>query len=88
MTELQLRHEGVAWKEVDGEIVALDETAAVYLAANPAGGLLWRALADGTTREALVAELMREYGIDRDDRASADTDAFLRDLRERGLLEG
>ena len=62
-------------------------TAAVYLAANPAGALLWRTLAGGATREALVAELMREYGIDRD-RAGADTDAFLRDLRERGLLDG
>jgi hypothetical protein len=87
VSELKLRHEGVAWKEVDGEIVALDETAAVYLAANPAGALLWRTLASGSTREALVAELMREYEIDRDT-ASADTDAFLRDLRERGLLDG
>ena len=87
MSELRLRHEGVAWKEVDGEIVALDETAAVYLAANPAGALLWRMLAGGSTREALVAELMREYEID-SDTASADTDAFLSDLRERGLLDG
>ena len=87
MTELRLRDEGVAWKEVDGEIVALDEQAAVYLAANPAGALLWRTLAGGSTREALVAELMRAYEIDRDT-ASADTDAFLRDLRERGLLDG
>jgi hypothetical protein len=87
VTELRLRHEGVAWKDVDGEIVALDEQAAVYLAANPAGALLWRTLAGGATREALVAELMGEYGIDRD-RAAADTDAFLGDLRERRLLDG
>jgi hypothetical protein len=87
VSELRLRDEGVAWKEVDGEIVALDEQAALYLAANPAGALLWRTLAAGTTREALVAELMSEYGIDRD-RATADTDAFLRDRSERGLLDG
>jgi hypothetical protein len=87
VTEVKLRHEGVAWKDVDGEIVALDEQAAVYLAANPAGALLWRTLAGGATREALVAELMSAYGIDRD-RATADTDAFLHDLSERGLLDG
>jgi hypothetical protein len=87
VTELRLRHEGVAWKDVDGEIVALDEQAAVYLAANPAGALLWRTLAGGSTREELVAELMNEYGIERD-RAAADTEAFLRDLSERGLLDG
>jgi hypothetical protein len=87
MTEVKLRDEGVAWKEVDGEIVALDEQAAVYLAANPAGALLWRTLARGATRDALAAELMREYGIDRE-RAETDTDAFLRELGERGLLQG
>jgi coenzyme PQQ synthesis protein D (PqqD) len=87
VTELKLRHDDVAWKDVDGEIVALDERAAVYLAANPAGALLWRTLASGTTHDVLVAELMAEFGIDRD-RAVADTDAFLADLRERGLLEG
>ena len=28
MKELRLRHDGVAWKDVDGEVVALDEHAA------------------------------------------------------------
>jgi hypothetical protein len=87
MTELKLRGEGVAWTDVDGEIVALDETAAVYLGANQSGGMLWRALAEGTTRESLAASLAREYGIDTK-RAEADTDAFLASLRERGLIEG
>jgi Coenzyme PQQ synthesis protein D (PqqD) len=86
MTELRLRHDGVAWKDVDGEVVALDEHAAVYLAANPAGAVLWRSLALGATREELAAELVREFGIDAD-RAVADLDAFLADLGGRGLLE-
>lgn len=87
MTELKLRGEGVAWTDVDGEIVALDEAAAVYLAANEAGGMLWRALAHGATLEALAATLAGEYGID-PARAAADADAFVAALRERGLLEG
>jgi hypothetical protein len=86
MTQLKLRHTEVAWKDVDGEIVALDERAALYLAANPAGAVLWRALADGTTHEGLVDGLVAEFGID-SGRASADVDAFLADLRERGLLD-
>jgi hypothetical protein len=85
LKELRLRHTEVAWRDVDGEVVALDERAAVYLAANPAGALLWRALAAGATRDELVAELVRAYGIDTA-RAGADTDAFLRDLDTRGLL--
>jgi hypothetical protein len=87
VNDLKLRGEGVAWTDVDGEIVALDEGAAVYLAANEAGGMLWRALAEGTTRESLAGALAGEYGISAE-RAAADTDAFLAALRERGLLEG
>jgi hypothetical protein len=83
---LKLRGQGVAWSEVDGEIVALDEDAAVYLAANRAGAMLWRELAHGATRESLAALLLAEYGIPLE-RAEADTDTFLAALRERALLE-
>ena len=87
MTELKLRGQGVAWTDVDGEIVALDETSAEYLAANAAGGLLWRALAEGSTRAELVAKLAAAYGLT-PERAAADTDAFIAALRERDLLHG
>jgi hypothetical protein len=87
MTELKLRGEGVAWTDVDGEIIALDETRAQYLSANAAGGLLWRALAGGATRDELAAKLTDEYGLT-SERAAADTEAFLAALRERGLLQG
>jgi hypothetical protein len=87
VNELKLRGHGVAWTDVDGEIVALDETSAQYLSANEAGGLLWRTLATGATRDALVAKLAAEYGLSRE-RAGADTDAFLAALQERDLLEG
>ena len=87
MNKLKLRGDGVAWTDVDGEIVALDETSAEYLAANAAGGLLWRALAEGSTRDELVAKLAAEYGLT-PERAAADTDAFIAALRERDLLHG
>jgi hypothetical protein len=86
MDVLRLRAQGVAWTDVDGEIVALDEDAAVYLAANAAGALLWRALAGGATRESLADALAREYDIPLE-RALTDTDAFIVALRERALLE-
>jgi len=84
---LKLRQEGVAWTDVDGEIVALDEATAEYLAANEAGGLLWRALAKGATRDELATRLTDEFGIELT-RAEADTDAFLAELRARDLLDG
>lgn len=87
MNELKLRGQGVAWTDVDGEIVALDEISAEYIAANEAGGLLWRALAAGATRDELVAKLAAEYGLT-PERAAADTDAFIAALKERDLLHG
>ena len=87
MSQLHLRQEGVSWTDVDGEIVALDEAAAVYLAANESGGMLWRALSNGSTREQLGALLCETYDLT-PERATADIDAFLAALRKKGLLAG
>ena len=86
MTRLKLRRDGLTWREIDDEVVALDIESATYVSANASGRLLWRALADGATREELVASLVDEFGIDAE-RAAADVDAFLADLESRGLLE-
>ena len=85
MSELRLRDSDVHWREIDGEIIALEANGSKYVAANGSGTLLWRALAAGTTRDALVDELVQAYEIDRA-RAEADTDTFLAQLREQGLL--
>jgi Coenzyme PQQ synthesis protein D (PqqD) len=87
MSILKLRGHGVAWTDVDGEIVALDEGAAVYLAANRTGAMLWRELVNGATRDSLAEMLASAYGIPLE-RAAADTDAYLGALREHALLEG
>jgi coenzyme PQQ synthesis protein D (PqqD) len=85
MSELKLRVEDVHWREIDGEVIALEARGSTYVAANGAGTLLWRALAAGTTREALADELIAAYGIDRA-RAEADTEHFLAQLDDQGLL--
>jgi hypothetical protein len=85
MTELRLRAADLHWREVDGEIIALEARASTYVAANGAGTLLWRALAGGATRRALEDELVRAYGIDRE-RAAADTERFLAEMAAQGLL--
>jgi hypothetical protein len=86
MGELRLRADSVHWQEIDGELVALEARSSQYLAANSAGTVLWRALAAGSTRERLAQALVDGYGIDLD-RALADTDHFLAQLAEQGLLE-
>ena len=87
MTRLTLRSDDLHWREVDGEIVALEGRAANYLAANGSGGLLWRMLADGATRDDLAAALVDAYDIDAA-AAMADADRFVAQVREAGLLAG
>jgi hypothetical protein len=86
VNELRLRRDQLQWLVADGEVVALDEATLMYLGANESAGLLWAALAEGTTRSALAERLAAEYGIP-PEQAEADVDAFLAQLDERGLLE-
>jgi hypothetical protein len=85
MTLLKLRDDDLHWREVDGEVIALEARGSIYLAANGAGALLWRALVDGSTREDLARELVRAYGID-PAQAATDADRFVESLAAQGLL--
>jgi hypothetical protein len=86
MNHLKLRGEGLSWREIDEEVVALDMETATYLSANASGRLLWRALAAGATREDLISCLVDEFEID-PERAASDADTFIGELSRRGLLE-
>jgi hypothetical protein len=86
MTQLRLQKQLLEWREVDDEVIALEQKQSVYLGANPAGTLLWRALDVGTTEPELATLLVDEYGISTE-QAEADVAVFLTDLDQRGLLE-
>jgi hypothetical protein len=83
---VKLRAEAVEWRQVEGEIVALDLDSSEYLAINSSGTAIWPLLVDGATREQLAAHLAGEFGIERAV-AERDVGAFLHVLSERGLLE-
>lgn len=83
---LRLRSGAADWREIDGEVIALDRSAAQYLSGNSTATIIWRALADGTTRTGLISDLSERFGIDAS-RAATDVDAFLEELRARDLLD-
>jgi len=85
MTEIRLNSEAVSWREIDGEVIALGHESSSYLATNATGALLWKSLAAGTSREALVALLVADFGVE-EGRAGTDVDAFLNSLSAQGLL--
>jgi hypothetical protein len=82
---LRLHEERLAWKEVDGETLLLDLETSLYLSVNPSATVLWRLLAEGSTRDALIQALRDAYELD-EARATEDVDAFLADCRARKFL--
>ena len=73
---LRLRSHGLEWREIEGEVVALDVPTSRYLRLNRTGALLWSSLAAGATREELLERLMERFDLD-ETKAAADLDAFL-----------
>ena len=84
---LKLRTEELDWREIDRDIVILDGRDASYFTVNGSGALLWRTLATGATRDALVNLVLEAYDTDAVT-ATADVEAFVRTLCERGFLAG
>ena len=85
MTRFRLRDELLSWRMLDGEVVALDADRSLYLGANPSGAALWTRLADGASRDELIAALTQAYAVDTA-RAASDVDSFLAALADAGLL--
>jgi hypothetical protein len=83
--QLRLRPEAVAWREVDGDVIALGLESSTYFGTNASGAVLWRRLAEGTNRAELIEMLMTTFGLE-EAQAQTDVDAFLDDLRNRDLL--
>jgi hypothetical protein len=85
-TAVRLRPGSVEWREVEGEVIAVDVRTSEYLAVNPTGAVLWRALEDGATRGELAERLVARFDVERG-AAARDVEEFLAALEERGLLE-
>jgi coenzyme PQQ synthesis protein D (PqqD) len=83
---VRLRQTQLAWREVQGEVIALDLSDSAYFALNRAGAFLWPMLDDGAARAELVEALAARFGIG-SDAADRDVAAFLAALRARNLLE-
>jgi hypothetical protein len=82
----RLRDEGLSWRRIEEEVVAVDVPTSTYLTANDSGTVLWQALAESATRDELAALLVDRFGLE-PEAAGADVDHFLAQLREQGLLD-
>lgn len=83
---VRLRLANLTWREVEGEIVALDLVSSTYFTTNRTGTLLWTAMVDGTTVGDLVTLLQDRFGLS-EEQAEADVRAFLALLSSNQLLD-
>lgn len=72
----------VAWRELDGAVLAVDRRNGDTLSLNGTASLLWEDLAVGTTAEALTEALCEAFDVGRAT-AAADVAAFLDQLGDR-----
>ena len=84
---IRLRSDDLEWTEIDDEVVVLDLRESTYLSINRTGAAVWTALAEGSTRQALIERLRERFEVD-EDAAERGLDDFLAMARERGLLAG
>lgn len=82
---LRLRTNDITWQEVDDAIVVLDLSGSQYFRLNGTGAFLWLALAQGSDRSRLVADLTSEYGVSAE-QADRDVGQFLDQLDSAELL--
>ena len=84
---MRLRRAELTWHDTEDETVVLDLQGSVYLRLNGSATVLWGRLAESVVTAPELSEvLVEQYEIDHD-RAAADVDAVLDELRQRGLLE-
>ncbi|MDQ8046076.1 MAG: HPr-rel-A system PqqD family peptide chaperone [Solirubrobacteraceae bacterium] len=84
---MQLRTADVSWRDVDNDVVLLDERTWKYVHLNAAASVLWRALVEGPQSETdLESRLVDEFDID-SDRARDDVSDFVAQLRSREYVE-
>jgi hypothetical protein len=85
MSDIFRLREGVEWRPVEKQVLALDTNTSTFFNTNRVGALLWAALTEGRTREQLADELVARFKIDLQT-AERDVDAFLKALARHNLL--
>lgn len=85
MSDAPQRHPGVIEELIDDEAVLLMPHAATVLVLNEVGRTIWTLIDGKRSAATIAAALCAEYEVN-PEQARADTEAFLGELRRRGLL--
>ena len=76
----------VTWRDINGEIVALNLKSGEYYTFNEIGRSIWLAVTEGKSPDEIEETITHEYDVERDTVAS-DVNEFINGLIQKGVLE-
>ena len=85
--EVMTPSDDLSWRDVSGELVALNTVSGEYYSFNEVGREVWLAIAEGRTYEELVEKVLEEYDVPDRDTAVKDIEKFVVDLKSSGLIK-
>ncbi len=78
-------HADASWRDIGGEVVAINVESGDYFVFSEVGRLLWLAMAEGRSFDETVAHITREYEVE-PDVVRADAVRFLQALEGVALV--
>lgn len=82
---LRPNERSVSSEEIDGEAILMNHDTGMYFNSTGSGGLIWRAISMGASRDQTVAVLAAHYDLE-SDAVRADVTAFIAELDRHGLI--
>jgi len=76
-----------SWRELDGEIVALDTKESVYFAIGGVGTVLWPLLVAGASKQELIDKVMSTFPDVAQSQVCEDLEEFIGATLDSGLIE-
>ncbi len=80
-----VRHPGVAWREIEGEVVIISPGSSEVHELNGTGSYIWGRLDGERTAEEIAGLVAEEFEVE-EGKALADTAAFVAELEGKGLV--
>ena len=78
-------NEQISVKTIEDEVFIYDRSSTTIHSFNETGAFLWKAVAEETDSEQVIAKLMAEFDVD-SETAQNDVEKFIRDLESKALL--
>ncbi len=81
-----INEENVVWRNINGEIIALNLSSGSHYTFNKIGSLIWLLLEKKVPTEEIILQASHEFSVPRD-QIKEDVLSFFRNLKQEGLIK-